>query len=98
MFNLYDDFYSNPRQRLYMQPTSDDSSHDEALSSRVAALNMLDLGLEHLDIHAESTGPELDAVVKACGESGFFAFITDGTVTHETTFHFHSAITIGYMP
>ncbi|KAG5642108.1 hypothetical protein DXG03_003607 [Asterophora parasitica] len=54
--------------RLYMQPTSDDSSHDEALSSRVAALNMLDLGLEHLDIHADQAGPELDAVVKACGD------------------------------
>ncbi|RDB15935.1 hypothetical protein Hypma_003597 [Hypsizygus marmoreus] len=54
--------------RLYMQPTSDDSSHDEALSSRVAALNMLDLGLEHLDIHVESAGPELDLVVQACGE------------------------------
>ncbi|KAF8074643.1 hypothetical protein FPV67DRAFT_1665396 [Lyophyllum atratum] len=55
--------------RLYMQPTSDDSSHDEALSSRVAALNMLDLGLEHLDINVENGGPELDLVVKACGET-----------------------------
>jgi hypothetical protein len=55
--------------RLYMQPTSDDASHDETLSSRVAALNMLDLGLEHLDIHVGEAGPELDAVVRACGES-----------------------------
>ena len=33
-----------------MQPTTDDASHDEALSSRVAALNLLDLDLGHLDI------------------------------------------------
>jgi hypothetical protein len=52
-----------------MQPTSDDASHDETLSSRVAALNMLDLGLEHLDIHVGEAGSELDAVVRACGES-----------------------------
>jgi hypothetical protein len=52
-----------------MQPTSDDASHDETLSSRVAALNMLDLGLEHLDIQVEEARPELDFVVKACGES-----------------------------
>jgi hypothetical protein len=57
--------------RLYRQPVSDDSLHDEALSSRVAALNMLDLGLQHLDIHTENAGPELDAVVQACGESGY---------------------------
>ncbi|GLB43313.1 putative VPS9 domain containing protein [Lyophyllum shimeji] len=55
--------------RLYMQPTSDDSSHDEALSSRVAALNMLDLGLEHLDIKVENGGPGLDLVVRGCGET-----------------------------
>lgn len=52
-----------------MQPASDDASHDETLSSRVAALNMLDLGLEHLDIHVENVGPELDLVVTACGDS-----------------------------
>jgi hypothetical protein len=56
--------------RLYLQPTSDDLSHDEALSGRVAALNMLDLGLEHLDVHVGNAGFELDLVVKACGESG----------------------------
>lgn len=52
-----------------MQPTSDDASHDEALSGRVAALNMLDLGLEHLDIVVGDLAPELNLVVKACGES-----------------------------
>jgi len=53
-----------------MQTTTDDASHDEALSSRVAALNMLDLGLGHLGIELGETVNELDlnAVVKACGE------------------------------
>ncbi|KDR67748.1 hypothetical protein GALMADRAFT_258040 [Galerina marginata CBS 339.88] len=56
--------------RLFMQPTTDDASHDEALSSRVAALNMLDLGLGHLGIEVGEAvnEAELDAVVKACGE------------------------------
>ncbi|KAG6918160.1 hypothetical protein DXG01_016145 [Tephrocybe rancida] len=59
--------------RLYMQPTSDDGQHDETLSSRVAALNMLDLGLEHLDIQVDqgagAGGEDLDKVIKACGET-----------------------------
>ncbi|KAG6884291.1 hypothetical protein C0993_012436 [Termitomyces sp. T159_Od127] len=55
--------------RLFMQPTSDDLSHDQTLSSRVAALNMLDLGLEHLDIHVEHPSKELDLVIKECGET-----------------------------
>lgn len=56
-----------------MQPTSDDLSHDETLSSRVAALNLLDLGLEHLDIHVEHSSKELDLVIKECGESTWLA-------------------------
>ncbi|KAL0953328.1 hypothetical protein HGRIS_004573 [Hohenbuehelia grisea] len=55
--------------RIYMQPLSDDASHDEALSGRVAALNMLDLGLEHLDVQVGNLGADLDLVVKACGET-----------------------------
>ncbi|KAF8159896.1 hypothetical protein B0H34DRAFT_705261 [Crassisporium funariophilum] len=56
--------------RLFMQPTTDDASHDEALSSRVAALNMLDLGLGHLGIEVgEAVNEyEMDLVVKACGQ------------------------------
>ncbi|KIM38306.1 hypothetical protein M413DRAFT_447811 [Hebeloma cylindrosporum] len=56
--------------RLFMQTTTDDASHDEALSSRVAALNMLDLGLGHLGIEAGEAvnESELNAVVKACGD------------------------------
>jgi len=54
-----------------MQTTTDDASHDEALSSRVAALNMLDLGLGHLGIEVGEAVNELElnAVVKACGDS-----------------------------
>ncbi|EGN91890.1 hypothetical protein SERLA73DRAFT_118025 [Serpula lacrymans var. lacrymans S7.3] len=54
--------------RLFLPFTSDDASHDEALSSRIAAMNMVDLGLEHLDVDTGMIGPELDVVVKACGE------------------------------
>ncbi|KAF9244216.1 hypothetical protein BU15DRAFT_86138 [Melanogaster broomeanus] len=54
--------------RLFVPSTSDDASHDEALSSRIAALNMLDLGLEHLDVDVGDVDrEELDAVVQACG-------------------------------
>lgn len=57
-------------RRLFLQPTSDDPTHDEALSSRVAALNLLDLGLEHLDVDISSVGGSgVDAVVRECGES-----------------------------
>ncbi|KAH7885677.1 hypothetical protein F5I97DRAFT_1874306 [Phlebopus sp. FC_14] len=56
--------------RLFLPFNSDDASHDEALSSRIAALNMLDLGLEHLDVDVGNAGHEsLDAVVRDCGET-----------------------------
>ncbi|KAH9967439.1 hypothetical protein BC827DRAFT_1174176 [Russula dissimulans] len=55
--------------RLYRLPKSDDASHDEALSSRVAALNMLDLGLEHLGVDVGAGGVGVEAVLKACGET-----------------------------
>lgn len=53
-----------------MQPTTDDALHDEALSSRVAALNMLDLGLGHLGIEVPESVNDtaLQAVVKDCGD------------------------------
>ena len=53
-----------------MQPITDDASHDEALSSRVAALNMLDLGLGHLGIEVPETVNDtaLQTVVKDCGD------------------------------
>ncbi|KAJ7081541.1 hypothetical protein C8R43DRAFT_1245161 [Mycena crocata] len=55
--------------RLFSPPSSDDSSHDQALSSRVAALNMLDLNLEHLGVDVPADAAEgLERVVKACGQ------------------------------
>ncbi|KAF7319401.1 VPS9 domain-containing protein [Mycena chlorophos] len=55
--------------RLFAPPSSDDPSHDQALSSRVAALNMLDLNLEHLGVDVPPEATEgLEAVVKACGQ------------------------------
>lgn len=35
---------------LFSPIESDDARHDEALSSRIAALNMLDLSLDHLGL------------------------------------------------
>ena len=55
--------------RLFRPSTSDDSSHDEALSSRIAALNMLDLGLEHLGIDVGKAGSAVKNVVAATGQS-----------------------------
>lgn len=54
-----------------MQPQSDDSQHDTALSNRVAALNLLDLTLEHLDIEISETStiPKINSIVRACGQS-----------------------------
>lgn len=54
--------------RLFAPEGSDDKSHDEALSSRVAALNMLDLTLEHLGVEAGSDAiAGVDKVVQAVG-------------------------------
>jgi hypothetical protein len=63
--------------RLFMQSTTDDLSHDEALSNRVAALNLLDLGLRHLGIEIDEAinEEELDLVVNACGESEYFFYL-----------------------
>jgi hypothetical protein len=43
---------------LFSPSTSDDSKHDVALSSRIAALNMLDLSLEHLGVVVKETVAE----------------------------------------
>lgn len=57
-----------------MQPGSDDALHDEALSTRITALKLLNLRLEHLDVHVGEEEKEgVDGVVKACGE-GMFGF------------------------
>ncbi|KAJ6591269.1 hypothetical protein DFH09DRAFT_1139158 [Mycena vulgaris] len=55
--------------RLFSPPSSDDASHDQALTSRVAALNMLDLNLEHLGVDVPpEAAVGLERVVKACGQ------------------------------
>ena len=56
--------------RLFSPPNSDDLSHDEALSSRIAALNLLDLSLENLGVEIDpSFADEMMDVIKACGDS-----------------------------
>ncbi|PVF97932.1 hypothetical protein CPB86DRAFT_759256 [Serendipita vermifera] len=53
--------------QLFRQKNSDDASHDEALASRIAALNMLDLGLEHLGIDVGKAKHGVQAVVTSVG-------------------------------
>ncbi|WVW80846.1 hypothetical protein I302_102836 [Kwoniella bestiolae CBS 10118] len=44
--------------RLFSPLESDDARHDEALASRIAALNMLDLSLDHLGLITRPEGEE----------------------------------------
>lgn len=60
---------------LFRPSNSDDASHDEALSSRIAALNMLDLTLDHLGVDVGESGADVDRVVSACGESRWFYLV-----------------------
>ncbi|KAI8985598.1 hypothetical protein BD414DRAFT_59587 [Trametes punicea] len=55
--------------RLFLPPGSDDVSHDEALSSRIAAVNLLDLGLGHLGVEVGKAAKEVGALIKACGQT-----------------------------
>ncbi|KAL4064059.1 hypothetical protein V8B97DRAFT_2078625 [Scleroderma yunnanense] len=67
--------------RLFVPAGSDDASHDAALSSRIAALNMLDLTLAHLDLEVDvgtseanqtghaAPGTSLNAVIRDCGQT-----------------------------
>ncbi|KAG8951871.1 hypothetical protein FRC04_005563 [Tulasnella sp. 424] len=55
--------------RLFAPEGSDDRSHDEALASRVAALHMLDLALEHLGVDVGNAGTAgVDRVAQAVGK------------------------------
>jgi len=59
--------------RLFTPSNSDDLSHDEALASRIAALNLLDLSLENLGVEIDpSAADEMGDVIKACGDSKLF--------------------------
>ncbi|KAJ7443948.1 hypothetical protein B0H11DRAFT_2162781 [Mycena galericulata] len=71
--------------RLFSPPSSDDSSHDQALSSRVAALNMLDLNLEHLGVDVPPDAEEgLARVVKACGQIHYITVVLSNLELHQS--------------
>ena len=62
-----------------MQPGSDDVLHDGALSTRITALKLLNLTLEHLDVQVSEEAKEgVEGVVKACGEGMFDFAVFDG--------------------
>lgn len=66
-------FPQGPEFRLFTPSNSDDLSHDEALSSRIAALNLVDLSLENLGVEVDpSAEDEMRDVIKACGDSKLF--------------------------
>ncbi|WVO17428.1 hypothetical protein L204_105120 [Cryptococcus depauperatus] len=49
--------------KLFSPLESDDVRHDEALASRIAALNMLDLSLDHLGLITQPEGEETKGVM-----------------------------------
>lgn len=54
---------------LFTSPNGDDILHDEALESRIAALNLLDLDLAHLGVIVDEGDDiaEIDEAVKNAG-------------------------------
>lgn len=54
--------------RLLRPDTSDDAQHDEALASRIAALNLLDLTPEHLGVDVGNNDRALAELVSQCGK------------------------------
>ncbi|KAL1410017.1 hypothetical protein Q8F55_004019 [Vanrija albida] len=50
--------------RIFSPLHSDDARHDEALSSRIAALNLLDLSLDHLGLITRPPGEEVKGEVR----------------------------------
>ena len=62
--------------RLFLQSCSDDATHDEALSSRIAAVNLLDLNLTHLGVDVGESGAAVESVVRACGESALISLFS----------------------
>jgi hypothetical protein len=75
---------------LFCPTSSDDVSHDKALSSRLAALNETDLGLEHLGVDVGKASFEVETVVAACGQSAFIAIIAAS--------HTHPRIVLATLP
>jgi hypothetical protein len=64
-------FFSSdsPSFSLFTSPSGDDILHDEALESRIAALNLLDLDLAHLGVIVDEGDDiaEIDEAVKNAG-------------------------------
>jgi hypothetical protein len=54
--------------RLLRPETSDDARHDEALASRIAALNLLELTPEHLGVDVGPNGRALAGLISKCGK------------------------------
>jgi len=55
--------------RLVRPDNSDDAQHDEALASRIAALNLLELTLEHLGVDVGSNDRALATLISQCGQA-----------------------------
>ena len=67
---VYLRFPQSSEFRLFIPSNSDDLSHDEALSSRIAALNLLDLSLGNLGIEIDpGAADQMRDVINACGDS-----------------------------
>lgn len=74
-------FPESPEFRLFTPSNSDDLSHDEALSSRIAALNLVDLSLENLGVEIDpSAEDEMRDVIEACGDSKLFQTSDGGSL------------------
>jgi hypothetical protein len=60
----------SPFISLFSSANGDDALHDEALESRIAALNLLDLDLAHLGVIVDEVDDtaEIDEAVKEAGQ------------------------------
>lgn len=54
--------------RIFRPVASRDGYHDDALASRIAALNVLGLSLRHLGLDDPAHADDLERIVKQCGE------------------------------
>lgn len=64
--------------RLFLPSSTDDAEHDEALSSRIAAVNLLDLGLGHLGVDVGESSKEVEAVISKCGNGSATGSLVGG--------------------
>ncbi|KAL0573221.1 hypothetical protein V5O48_008741 [Marasmius crinis-equi] len=59
-----------PQPDVHPEDEATDSAHDEALASRIAALNLVDLGLGDMDIEPPSSKEHENALLAVLGECG----------------------------